>query len=323
MNRILVTGGCGFIGSNFIRRMLREKQGVHIINLDKLTYAGHSENLADIASDDRYTFVKGDITDQECVRDAMAQDVDAVINIAAETHVDRSIDSAADFVETNVLGTRVLLDAARDAKVSRYIQVSTDEVYGSLAPEENRFTEESPLKPNSPYSASKTGADLLVRSYFKTYGLPGIVTRCSNNFGPYQFPEKLIPLFITNAINDLPVPLYGDGLNVRDWIHVEDHCEALQLILENGKPGEVYNIGGSCEKKNIEITKLVLSLLGKPERLIQYVKDRPGHDRRYAVNASKIECELGWHPRHSFEAAMKATVGWYVNNSEWVKKVSC
>ena len=296
--KVLVTGGAGFIGSNFIRYMFKTYPDYTIINLDKLTYAGNLENLKDIEEQDqgsekRYRFIRGDIADSEVVNSIAEKGVDAIINFAAESHVDRSIENSKVFIETNVLGTQVLLDAALRYKVNQFIQISTDEVYGTLGPT-GKFSEATPLSPNSPYSASKTSADLLTRSYFETYGLSTIITRCSNNYGPYQFPEKLIPLFITNALSDKKLPLYGDGLNVRDWIFVEDHCSAIDMVLHHGKPGEVYNIGGNCEKTNLEITKTILKELAKPELLISYVKDRPGHDRRYAIDCTKMCRELGW-----------------------------
>lgn len=324
--KILVTGGAGFIGSNFIRHILTTHPEYVVINFDALTYAGNLENLQDVASTEgtgshpRYQFIKGDIGDAEQTNRVIADGVDAIINFAAESHVDRSIDNAGVFIRTNVLGTQVLLDAALRHRVERFIQISTDEVYGSLGPE-GKFVETTPLAPNSPYSASKAGADLLVRSYFETFGLPTIITRCSNNYGPYQFPEKLIPLFITNALADLPLPLYGDGLNVRDWIHVADHCAAIDLVLHKGRPGEIYNIGGNCEKTNREITYMILNELGKSETLIKHVKDRPGHDRRYAIDCTKLSRELGWTPKYDFQRGMKETIAWYLNNQEWWSRV--
>lgn len=323
--KILVTGGAGFIGSNFIRYMFRTYPDYNIINLDKLTYAGNLENLKDIEEQDpesrkRYSFIRGDITDIELVNSIMEKGVDAIINFAAESHVDRSIDNAKIFVETNVLGTQVLLDVALKHKVNRYIQISTDEVYGSLGPT-GLFSETTPLNPNSPYSASKTSADLFTRSYYETFGLPAIITRCSNNYGPYQFPEKLIPLFISNALTDQNLPLYGDGMNVRDWIYVEDHCSAIDMVLHKGKPGEVYNIGGNSEKTNTEITHTIINELGKPESLIKYVKDRPGHDRRYAIDCTKICNELGWTQKYDFQAGMKETIMWYLGNKAWWERI--
>ncbi len=318
--RLFVTGGCGFIGSNFIHYALRHDETLKIVNFDKLTYAGNLENLRDIEADERYSFVRGDIADRKAVEGALGDGFDAVINFAAETHVDRSILDAGEFIRTNVLGTQVLLEAARARGVGRFIQVSTDEVYGSLGAS-GYFTEETPLAPSSPYSASKTSADLIAQSYFKTFGLPVIITRCSNNFGPYQFPEKLIPLFVTNAMADEKLPIYGDGMNVRDWIYVDDHSSAILAVLASGTPGEVYNIGGGNERTNIEITKGILSILGKDESLITYVKDRPGHDRRYAIDSTKIREALGWKPFHTFEEALEATVRWYVKNRPWWQRV--
>ena len=312
---VLVTGGAGFIGSNFIFYMFAKYPGIKITNLDLLTYAGNLENLKDIADNPNYTFIKGDIADARVVNEIIP-DVDYIVNFAAESHVDRSIEDASVFIRTNVMGTQVLLDAAKRHGIERYLQISTDEVYGSLGPT-GYFTEETPLAPNSPYSASKTGADLLVRAYYETYGLPCLITRCSNNYGPYQFPEKLIPYFIKRLLNNQTVPVYGDGLNVRDWLHVEDHCSAIDVVLQKGRPGEVYNIGGNNEKTNMEITKLVLAGLGKTESMIEYVKDRLGHDRRYAIDSSKIQNELGWTPAISFENGIKQTITWYMENREW------
>jgi len=318
--RILITGGAGFIGSNMIRYLLR-KYPSELINLDKLTYAGNLENLAGLEDDPRYTFVRGDIADPRVVGDIFTSHrIDAVINFAAESHVDRSIEDASAFLRTNVEGTRVLLEAARRHGAAKFIQVSTDEVYGSLG-ETGFFTEESPLNPSSPYSASKAAADLLALAYHRTYGLPVLVTRCSNNYGPYQFPEKLIPLMITNALEDQPLPVYGDGQNVRDWLHVADHCTALDLVLHRGRPGQVYNIGGHNERKNIEIVRLILAKLGKPESLITFVADRPGHDRRYAIDAAKLRRELGWRPQHTFEEGLRETVRWYCANQDWWRKI--
>ncbi|MCS6987961.1 MAG: dTDP-glucose 4,6-dehydratase [Chloroherpetonaceae bacterium] len=320
MNVILVTGGAGFIGSNFVRYML-QNHAYRIVNLDKLTYAGNLENLADVESRPNYRFVKGDICDRLLIETLFEEEkIDAVINFAAESHVDRSILGARVFVETNVLGTQTLLDAAKKFGVERFVQISTDEVYGTLG-ETGYFTEETPLAPNSPYSASKAGADFLVRAYHETFNLPTIITRCSNNYGPYQFPEKLIPLMIANALNDKPLPVYGDGLNVRDWLYVEDHCRAIDVALHNGKVGEVYNIGGHNEKRNIDIVKLILQKLGKPESLITFVKDRPGHDRRYAIDASKIERELGWKPQETFETGIEKTIRWYLDNRKWWERI--
>jgi len=317
--RIMVTGGCGFIGSNFVRHLLETYEDVSLVNLDALTYAGSLENLADLEGDPRYSFIKGDICDPAAAAKAM-EGADAVVHFAAESHVDRSIEDPSVFVTTNVLGTQVLLDTALRMKPEIFVQISTDEVYGSLGPE-GYFTEETPLRPNSPYSASKAGADMLALAAWHTFGLPVAVTRCSNNYGPYQFPEKLIPLFINNALADRPVPLYGDGLNVRDWLHVLDHCRAIDIVMRRGRHGEVYNIGGNNEKKNIEITRLILKSLGKPESLISYVKDRPGHDRRYAIDSSKLRTELGWEPQYSFEEGITATIRWYAEHQQWCRKV--
>jgi len=318
--KILVTGGAGFIGSNFIRYLLNHHPAYTIINIDKLTYAGNLDNLKEIEDSPRYIFVWGDIADSECVTKIIDDGVDSIVNFAAESHVDRSIEDASIFLKTNVLGTQVLLEAGRRKGIKRFIQVSTDEVYGSLGPE-GSFTEDSPLKPNSPYAASKTAADLLVRAYHKTFGFPGIITRCSNNYGPYQFPEKLIPLFITNALVQEPLPLYGDGLNIRDWIQVEDHCRAIDLILHQGEVGEIYNIGGGAEKTNLELTRIILKKLNRPETLIRYVKDRPGHDRRYAINPGKLKRELGWKPLYTFEQGIEETIRWYGENTWWWEKI--
>jgi len=318
--KILVTGGAGFIGSNFIRYLLNHHPAYTIINIDKLTYAGNLDNLKGVEGNHRYFFVRGDIADSECVTRIIDDGVDAIVNFAAESHVDRSIEDAGIFLKTNVLGTQVLLEAGRRKGIKRFIQVSTDEVYGSLGPE-GSFTEDSPLKPNSPYAASKTAADLLVRAYHKTFGFPGIITRCSNNYGPYQFPEKLIPLFITNALAQEPLPLYGDGLNIRDWIQVEDHCQAIDLILHQGAIGEIYNIGGGAEKTNLELTRIILKKLNRPETLIRYVKDRPGHDRRYAIDPGKLKRELGWKPLYTFERGIEETIRWYGENRWWWEKI--
>ena len=324
--KLLVTGGAGFIGSNFIRHIFITYPKYQIVNLDALTYAGNLENLQDIAETEgggpqaRYQFIKGDIGDAALVNRLVASGIDAIVNFAAESHVDRSIDSAGVFVSTNVLGTQVLLDAALRHKAGRFIQISTDEVYGSLGTD-GKFVETTPLAPNSPYSASKAGADLLVRSYFETFKLPALITRCSNNYGPYQFPEKLIPLFITNALADQQLPLYGDGLNVRDWIHVADHCAAIDRVLHQGRPGEIYNIGGNCEKTNREITHTILNELDKPETLIKHVKDRPGHDRRYAIDCTKLCQELGWSQKYDFQSGMKKTIRWYLDNQQWWTRV--
>jgi len=323
MNHLLVTGGCGFIGSNFVRLMLATYPELRIVNLDSLTYAGNLENLTDLPDESRYTFVRGDIADRAVVDGVLDAHgpFDGIVNFAAESHVDRSILDASAFVRTNVMGTQTLLDAARAHNVGRFLQISTDEVYGSLGPE-GTFTEATPLAPNSPYSASKAAADLLVRAYFHTHDMPVLITRCSNNYGPYQFPEKLIPLFIANASADKVLPLYGDGGNVRDWIHVEDHCRALDAVLRRGRPGEVYNIGGQCEKTNLAITHTILEALGKPESLIQFVTDRPGHDRRYAVDCRKLVGELGWEPQVDFASGITDTVRWYQDHADWVDHVT-
>ncbi len=320
MDPVLVTGGCGFIGSNFIRHLLQSDPKISVINFDCLTYAGNLANLADVAGNPRYQFVHGDITDRSAVRAVVSKGLRAIINFAAESHVDRSIHDSGPFIQTNVCGTQVLLDAAREFQVPRYLQVSTDEVYGSLGPT-GLFTEETPLAPNSPYSASKAAADMLVRSYVHTFGLPAVITRCSNNYGPYQFPEKLLPLFITNLLGDEPVPVYGDGQNVRDWIHVQDHCVALDRVWRAGRAGEVYNIGGRCERTNLDLTYTLLEVMGKSRDRIRYVKDRPGHDRRYAIDCSKIERELGWRPRIAFAQGLRDTVRWYIEHPDWVAAI--
>jgi dTDP-glucose 4,6-dehydratase len=318
---VLVTGGAGFIGSNLVRLLLAERPEWRVVNLDKLTYAGNAENLADLAGNPRYRFVRGDICDGGLVGRLFEEErIEAVMHLAAESHVDRSILSPSAFIETNVSGTQVLLDAARQRSVRRFLHVSTDEVYGSLGPT-GLFTEESPLAPSSPYSASKASSDLVALAYWHTFGLPVVVTRCSNNYGPYQFPEKLIPLLIANAVRDLPLPVYGDGKNVRDWIQVEDHCRGLLAALERGQPGQVYNLGASNERRNIDIVHQVLELLGKPVSLVQFVKDRPGHDRRYAIDPTKSRRELGWAPRHRFEEGLAATVAWYQANRPWWERI--
>lgn len=316
---ILVTGGAGFIGSNFILYMFEKYPGVKIINMDLLTYAGNLENLRAVENNPNYRFVRGDIADSQIV-DQVVAGVDFIVNFAAESHVDRSIEDPSVFIRTNVMGTQILLDAARKHQVKRYLQISTDEVYGSLGPT-GYFTETTPIAPNSPYSASKAGADLLVRAYHETFGLPVLITRCSNNYGPYQFPEKLIPFFIKRLLSGQKVPVYGDGLNVRDWLYVRDHCTAIDTVLREGRIGEVYNIGGNNEKTNLEITKLVLAALGKPETMIEYVKDRLGHDRRYAIDSSKMKEELGWSPQVTFEEGIKMTIDWYLSNREWWEKL--
>jgi dTDP-glucose 4,6-dehydratase len=317
--KLLVTGGAGFIGSNFIRYILGEHPDWEITNLDKLTYAGNLENLKDVEGNPRYCLVNGDITDRELISRLLQDKFDAIVNFAAESHVDRSILDASPFIETNVKGTQTLLEGARQYELRRFIQVSTDEVYGSI--ETGKFDEESPLAPNSPYAASKTATDLLCLAYWKTHQVPVSITRCSNNVGPFQFPEKLVPLAITNALENKPIPIYGDGLNVRDWIYVADHCRALDLVLHKGKPGEVYNIAASQEKTNLELVHQLLDIMGKPRTLITFVADRPGHDRRYAVDAGKITRELGWQPAYSFEEALTITVNWYLNHESWWRKI--
>ena len=317
MKTLLVTGGAGFIGSNFIRYMLDKYTDIHVINLDKLTYAGNLDNLKDIETDSRYRFVKGDICDQSIV-DPLVKESDVIINFAAESHVDRSIGKPEDFITTDIFGVFVLLEAARKYGIDRFVQISTDEVYGSI--ENGLFKETDAIMPSSPYSASKAGADRLVYSYYVTYKLPVVIPRSSNNFGPYQFPEKLISLFTTNALDQKPLPVYGDGLNVRDWLFVEDNCEALDVVLHQGKDGEVYNIGAGNEKNNLEITKLILNQLGKSENLIEYVDDRKGHDRRYALDISKVK-RLGWQPAHTFEDGIKMTIEWYQNNRWWWERL--
>ena len=318
--RLLVTGGAGFIGSNFVHYILKKYQDYRIVNLDKLTYAGNLENLADLQGETRYEFVQGDICDPDCVRAILSGGLDAVVNFAAESHVDRSILNSSEFVRTNIEGTRNLLDISREKKIGRYIQISTDEVYGSLG-DSGAFTENTPIAPNSPYSACKASADLLVRSYCHTHGFPAIITRCSNNYGPFQFPEKLIPLLISNAMADIPLPIYGDGMNVRDWIYVEDHCAAIDAVLHHGGIGEVYNAGGHAELPNIEVARRILAALGKSESLLTYVKDRPGHDRRYAIDSTKLETELGWKPRITFDDGLPQTIAWYIGNASWVEHV--
>jgi len=321
MKKILVTGGAGFIGSNFINYILNDRDDVEIVNLDKLTYAGNLENLKPVEGKKNYHFVRGDITNVELVDYLFRKfDIKFVINFAAESHVDRSILGSEIFYRTNVIGTNVLLEASRRFEVEKFLQISTDEVYGSLG-SEGLFTETTPISPNSPYSSSKAAADLMVQAFHHTYGLPIVITRCSNNYGPLQFPEKLIPLMIINALNNKKLPVYGDGLNVRDWIYVIDHNKAAELVFEKGKVGEVYNIGASREMTNIEIVKLILKKLGKSEDLIEYVKDRPGHDRRYAIDSSKIQNELGWKPSFEFEQAMDYTIEWYLKNKSWWERI--
>ncbi len=322
MATVFVTGGCGFIGSNFIRYLLQTEKDIRVVNFDLLTYAGNPHNLADVAGDGRYRFVHGDIRQGEEVRRALAgETISTLFHFAAESHVDRSIHDAAPFVATNVLGTQVLLDAVRELAIGRFVHVSTDEVYGSLGPQEPAFTETTPLAPNSPYAASKAAADLLVRSHVHTFGIDAVITRCSNNYGPYQFPEKLLPLFITNLLRDEPVPVYGDGQQVRDWIHVRDHCAAIARVGQLGRGGEVYNIGGRCELTNLQLTHTLLDILGKSPALIRHVPDRLGHDRRYAIDCSKIERELGWQPTISFADGLRDTVKWYGANPAWIASV--
>lgn len=317
MKNILVTGGAGFIGSNFCRYMLNKHPDYNVHVLDALTYAGNPENLADLQDNLRFGFTHGDIRDKSVVL-GLVKNSDAVINFAAETHVDRSIDDPGDFVLTDVYGVFMLLEACKQFGIEKFVHISTDEVYGSI--QEGSFKEGDPLEPNSPYSASKAGGELLVRSYFVTYGLPVLVTRGSNTFGPYQYPEKLIPFFVTNAIDDKPLPVYGDGLQTRDWIYVLDHCEGIDIVLHKGEAGMVYNIGGGNEHTNIEITKMILALLDKPESLIKYVTDRPGHDQRYSLDCSQMR-ELGWSPRQEFEEAMKHTLEWYIQNETWWRNI--
>ncbi|SDY98928.1 dTDP-glucose 4,6-dehydratase [Tindallia californiensis] len=334
MKKILVTGGAGFIGANFIKYMLNNHED-RVVNLDMLTYAGNLDNLSEVEKHPLYTFIKGDIRDRKQIKSIFNEyDIDTVINFAAESHVDRSIEEPEIFLSTNVIGTQVLLDTAKNHWKEnpedkhcrkfkpnvKFVQVSTDEVYGTLG-KTGLFTEKTPLAPNSPYAASKTSADLLVRAYHETFGMPVNITRCSNNYGPYQFPEKLIPLMINNCIQNKSLPVYGDGMQVRDWLHVSDHCVAIDTVLRKGKVGEVYNIGGNNEKANIEIVKLLIKELNKTENLIKYVKDRPGHDRRYAIDNTKISTELGWKPAYTFEQGMAETIRWYLENNNWLKKI--
>ncbi len=317
--KILVTGGAGFIGSCFIHYILNKYKNYKVINLDALTYAGNIENLEDIEDNKNYTFVHGNICDKRLVRDIVSE-VDCIVNFAAESHVDRSITGPEIFVETNVAGTLNLLQTAKEFGIERYLQVSTDEVYGSLGAD-GYFYETTPISPNSPYSASKASADLLVKAYFETYKLPVLITRCSNNYGPYQYPEKLIPFFISQLLKGEKVPVYGDGLNVRDWLYVYDHCSAIDIVLHKGNVGEIYNIGGHNEKTNLEITKLILTAMGKDESSIEYVKDRLGHDKRYAICNDKIQSQLGWTPSVTFEEGINLTINWYLNNQKWIKNI--
>lgn len=319
MKKILVTGGAGFIGSCFIRYILKKYSDCEVTNLDALTYCGNLSNLDDIKNNPNYKFIHGNICDKNLVRNII-KDVDYVVNFAAESHVDNSIKNPEIFIETNVQGTLNLLQACKEVGIERYLQVSTDEVYGTLG-KDGYFYETTPLQPNSPYSASKASADLLVRAYFETYKLPVLNTRCSNNYGPYQYPEKLIPFFISKLLKGEKVPVYGDGMNVRDWLYVYDHCSAIDTVLFNGKIGEIYNIGGHNEKTNLEITRLILDAMGKDESFIEYVKDRLGHDRRYAISNDKITKELGWTPSVTFEEGIKLTIDWYLNNQEWIKTI--
>lgn len=319
---VLVTGGCGFIGSNLVKLLRRSRPSWKLVTLDKLTYAGNLENLAELEGDPRHVFVRGDVGNRELVEHLLrVHEVEAVLHLAAESHVDRSILGPESFIQANVLGTQALLEVSSRVGIERFVMVSTDEVYGSLGPT-GAFTETSPLQPSSPYSASKASADLLALACHHTYGLDVVVTRCSNNYGPYQFPEKLIPLMVVNALAGRPLPVYGDGGNVRDWLHVEDHCQALLRVLEAGRAGEVYNIGGGAERRNLDLVKAILGLLGKPESLIAFVKDRPGHDRRYAIDPSKLRAELGWTPARSFEEGLAETVRWYVDNPRWWERVT-
>ncbi len=321
MNRIIVTGGAGFIASNFIRMVLREHPDVLVVNLDKLTYAGNLQNLGEYLNHENHKFVKGDICDAKLIDKLIEEyDIQAIINFAAESHVDRSILAPKIFIHTNITGTLTLLTAARDKNLQKFVQISTDEVYGSLGPK-GKFTENNPISPNSPYSASKAAADHFVKAFGHTWGLKFNISRCSNNYGPYQFPEKMIPLMINNALNDKDLPIYGDGLYIRDWLYVYDHCTAVWKILNEAPPGQIYNIGGCNEKTNLELVELILKYLGKPQSLIKHVKDRPGHDRRYAIDATKITSQLNWKPSVTFEQGCKKTIDWYTNNPQWLKNV--
>ena len=321
MRKFFITGSAGFIGSAFVRLLLAEDDSCEVISFDALTYAGNAENLHGL-DPQRHRFVHGDIRDRDAVLAALDDQIEALVNFAAESHVDRSIHSAHEFINTNVLGTQVLLDAARERKVERFIQVSTDEVMGSLPEDENAFfTESSPFEPNSPYAASKAAAEHLVRAAHHTFGLDTVITRCGNNYGPRQFPEKFLPLMLANAMNDQHIPVYGDGQNVRDWIYVDDHCRAILLALQKGRSGAVYNIGARNERRNLDVTHSVLDALGKPRSLIQFVKDRPGHDRRYAIDPTLIETELGWRPRETWESGLRKTIEWYRENSAWLERV--
>ncbi|BBH22699.1 dTDP-glucose 4,6-dehydratase [Paenibacillus baekrokdamisoli] len=318
--KLLITGGAGFIGSHFIRYMASRYPDYLLINIDALTYAGNLHNLIEVEQLPRYQFVKADIAAREQIEPLFAKGIDAVVNFAAESHVDRSIVQPDLFVRTNIMGTQVLLDLSKQYGVAKFVQISTDEVYGTLG-DTGLFTETTPLAPNSPYSASKAGADLMVRAYHETFGLNSNITRCSNNYGPYQFPEKLIPLMIHNALEGKPLPVYGDGLNVRDWLYVEDHCQAIDLVLHHGQPGEVYNVGGSNERSNLEVVTAILAELGKPESLITYVTDRLGHDRRYGIDAGKIRAKLGWQPQYDYEKGLKKTIQWYLSQAGWMEQI--
>ena len=318
--KILITGGAGFIGSNFVHYMMNKYKDYTIINLDTLTYAGNLENLKQVENEPNYRFIQGDITDINLINSVFEAGVDIIINFAAESHVDRSIVDPGIFIKTNVQGTQVLLDAAKNYGVHKYVQISTDEVYGSLG-ETGYFTEKTPIAPNSPYSASKAGADLLVQAYYETFNLPVNITRCSNNYGPFHFPEKLIPLMILNALQDKPLPIYGDGQNIRDWLHVEDHCSAIDLVVHKGVNGEVYNVGGHNERTNMEVVQTILKHLDKSESLIKFVEDRLGHDRRYAIDPTKLQTELGWEPKYNFETGLKQTIDWYLNNQSWWENI--
>ncbi|MDF2057771.1 dTDP-glucose 4,6-dehydratase [Priestia megaterium] len=318
---ILVTGGAGFIGSNFVRHMVETYPSYSIVNYDLLTYAGNLENLKDIESHENYTFVKGDINNRELVDHLVKyHNIDVIVNFAAESHVDRSITEPDIFIKSNVLGTQALLDVAKANNLKKYVQVSTDEVYGSLG-ETGYFTEETPLDPNSPYSASKAGADMLVSAYHETFGMNVNITRCSNNYGPYHFPEKLIPLMVTNALEGKELPIYGDGKNVRDWLHVKDHCAAIDLVIHKGEPGEIYNVGGHNERTNNEIVHLIVEKLNAPKELIKFVEDRLGHDRRYAIDPTKLTTELGWKPKYTFDTGIVETIQWYLDNQDWWKNI--
>ena len=319
-DRILITGGCGFIGSHFVRLALARRPKAHVINLDALTYAGNPENLADVEKNPRYRFVKGSICDAGQLDVLVGEGVDAIVNFAAESHVDRSLYGPVEFVRTNLEGTATLLEAARRHRVGRFLQVSTDEVYGSL-PEEGKFRESTPLHPNNPYSSTKAAADLMVQAYAHTFGVPAVITRSSNNYGPNQYPEKFIPLFVSNALEDKPCPLYGDGMHVRDWLHVEDNCRGILAALEKGRAGGVYNLGGGNERPNLRVARAILKELGKPDSLVTFVQDRPGHDRRYAIDCAKARRELGWTPRVKFEKGLRDTVRWYRENPDWVSRV--